>query len=78
VVDHWGPERIRALHEDHARQRQEFATLIEALDGSWGTEHLGQAIFKLVTDLLRDMDEEEQGCLRPSLMGASFLEVQRL
>lgn len=77
VVDHWGPERVRALHEDHARQRQEFATLIEALDGSWSTGHLGQAILKLVTDLRRDMDEEEHGCLRPSLMGASFLEVQR-
>jgi hypothetical protein len=77
VVDHWGPERIRALQEDHARQRREFATVIEALDGSWGTEHLAQTISKLVTDLMRDMDDEEQGCLSPSLLGASFLEIER-
>ena len=77
VVDHWGPERIRALHEDHARQRKSFATLLEGFAADPGPERLAQEISQLVTDLLRDMDDEEQGCLSPALLGAGFLEVER-
>ena len=76
VVDHWGPERIRALQEDHARQRKQFATLLEGLDGE-RTESLAHAVSRLVTDSVRDMDDEEQGCLSSTLLADGFLEIER-
>jgi hypothetical protein len=77
IVDHWGPERRRDLHEEHSRQRAEFARLIARMDGGCNTTELVRLVRNLITDLTSDMDEEEYGCLRPALLGATFLEIER-
>jgi hypothetical protein len=63
-IDLWGPERVRALHEEHARQRSEMRTLVEGIESGWTPDVLAVALRSLATDLLLDMEEEERGCLR--------------
>jgi hypothetical protein len=81
IVDHWGPERLRAMHEEHARQRADLAGLLAGLfDGTaagWQAEHLRRIVRSLVTELIRDMDDEESGCLDAKLLGAQVLEIER-
>ena len=77
VVDHWGPERLRAMHEEHARQRAELAGLLEGTEAGWQAEHLASVVRGLVTELVRDMDDEERGCLDAKLLGAHFLAIER-
>lgn len=77
VVDHWGPERLRAMHEEHARQRAEFAGLLEGTDAGWQTEDLAIVVRSLVTELTCDMEAEERGCLDTKLIHAQFLEIAR-
>jgi hypothetical protein len=77
VVDHWGPERLRAMHEEHAHQRAEFAGLLVGTEAGWPTEHLAAVVRGLVSELIRDMDDEESGYLDAKLLGAQFLEIER-
>jgi hypothetical protein len=63
-IDLWGPERVHALHEEHARQRSEMHTLVEGIESGWTPDVLAVALRSLATDLLLDMDEEERGCLQ--------------
>lgn len=67
-VDLWGPERVRALEDEHARQRAELDTLIEGIEEDWDIERLAMTLRSLATDLLVDMEEEEQGCLNAALL----------
>jgi hypothetical protein len=53
--------RVLRLREKHARQRAELDTLAEG--AAWEPDHLAWAARKLVTDLLRDMDDEERSRL---------------
>jgi hypothetical protein len=62
-ADQWGPERVRALYDEHARQRAEMRTVVEGIEGGWTPDTLAVALRSLATDLFLDMDEEERGCL---------------
>jgi hypothetical protein len=73
----WGPERAGELLEEHARQRAELDTLIEGLDAGWDTSRVALTLRSLVTDLLRDMGEEEQGCLRHQILEEPVIEAPR-
>jgi hypothetical protein len=67
---------VRALETEHARQRRELDALVARLC-SGDVEQIAGALRALAGDLLRDMDEEEQGCLRPGLMSDGHLTIER-
>ncbi|MES1205823.1 MAG: hemerythrin domain-containing protein [Pseudomonadota bacterium] len=77
VLDSWGPERIRELDTEHARQRRQLDVLRARLESEETVHHLSAAIIELADDLLKDMDAEEDGCLRASLLSAVCLTVER-
>jgi hypothetical protein len=77
VLDSWGPERVRDMHDEHARQRRELDALLCRVEAGDDIEPLTLALRVLAADLLRDMEEEEAGCLRASLMSADSLTVER-
>jgi hypothetical protein len=74
-VDLWGPERVRELLAEHARQRAEVETLIAVLDEDAGAERVAVALRSLATDLLLDMEEEERGCVSAALLGDEMMVV---
>jgi uncharacterized coiled-coil protein SlyX len=76
VLDYWGPERIRELDTEHARQREELEALKAQLESEAEFQQLSAALSKLAGDLLKDMDAEEDGCLRASLLSAVSLTVE--
>ena len=77
VLDPWGPERVKDMHDEHERQRRE----LEALLGRFGNEAdaacLVDAVAGLAADLLSDMADEERGRLRPGLLDADVLTIER-
>ena len=77
VLDSWGPERIRELDTEHARQRQEFDALRARLESEENIDTLSAAVSTLADDLLKDMEAEEDGCLRANLLSAVSLTVKR-
>ena len=77
VLDSWGPERVRDLDTDHARQRRQLAGLVAKLESKADVLDVAEALRGLVTDLLRDMEEEEGGCLRATAMSSGCLTVER-
>jgi hypothetical protein len=77
VLDYWGPERIRELDTEHARQRQELDALKSKLDSEDDLQALSTDLSKLAGELLKDMDAEEDGCLRASLLCDVSLTVER-
>jgi Hemerythrin HHE cation binding domain len=77
VLDSWGPERIRELDIEHARQRQELDALRTKLESEENIHTLSAAVSRLADDLLKDMDAEEDGCLRASLLSAVSLTIER-
>ena len=76
-LDLWGPERVRELHLEHARQRAELETLVEGIRHGWDVERLALALRSLTTDLLLDMDHEERGCLSAELLQDDVMIVGR-
>jgi hypothetical protein len=76
VLDAWGPERVRNLHDDHARQRREFDALLGMFESGGDVELLSVALRNLASDLLRDMEEEEDR-LGASPMSDDSLSVER-
>jgi hypothetical protein len=77
VVDGWGPERVQDMRKEHARQRRELDTLIDGLNSGWDAERLARELRRLAADLLTDMDQEENGCLRESLLHDGVLDYER-
>lgn len=77
VLDAWGPERVRDLHDEHARQRQALDVVLERFESGARVEDLALAVRALAADLLRDMEDEEDGCLRASLLSSDSLQVER-
>lgn len=77
AVDAWGPERVQDLRREHGRQRQELDAVIHGLESGWSGEYLASELARLTADLLRDMDEEEEGCLRASLLSDDHLTCER-
>jgi len=77
VLDYWGPERIRELDIEHARQREELDALRCKLDSADDLQELSADLSKLAGELLKDMDAEEDGCLRATLLCDVSLTVER-
>jgi Hemerythrin HHE cation binding domain len=77
ALDSWGPERVRALHEEHLRQRQELDALLMKMEGGCEAEELALELRELATRLARDMEEEEAGCLSHGSMSANSLVCER-
>jgi hypothetical protein len=78
VLDTWGPERVRELHDEHARQRRTLGALWMTFDFATDLGQLGAALRDLAEDMLRDMEAEEAGCLAAEAMAAPLLQVERL
>jgi hypothetical protein len=72
VLDTWGPERVRALEEDHKRQRRRLEDVVEMLESS-DVEEVPHVLGDLVEELRRDMEDEEEGCLRAEGMSAGLI-----
>jgi len=77
VLDSWGPERIRDLNTEHIRQGQDLDALLAKVDAQENIHQLSVAVSMLGADLLKDMDAEEDGCLRASLLSAVSLTIER-
>ena len=78
VLDAWGPERIRDLEREHARQQQDLDALLDRMEPGEAALRLAPALQSLAGALLRDMEEEEEeGCLRASLLSAVSLTIER-
>jgi hypothetical protein len=74
VMDVWGPERVADLLAEHERQRAELETIIEGIETDWDADRVALTLRSFAADLLRDMAEEEQGCLNAqALQEAVFL-----
>jgi hypothetical protein len=75
AIDIWGPERVAALAAEHARQRAQLDTMLEGLQSGWDEERLALVLRSLVSDILIDMVEEEEGPLDPRLLGDEMIAV---
>jgi hypothetical protein len=73
----WGPERASELLDEHRRQRAELDTLVEGIEAGWEVQHLALVLRSLTADLLRDMQEEEEGCLRHELLEQPLIDAPR-
>jgi hypothetical protein len=73
----WGPERAQDLLEEHARQRGQLDTILEGVETGWDLERLALALRSLTVDLLQDMQEEEEGCLRATLLQEPLIDAPR-
>jgi hypothetical protein len=76
ALDTWGPERVRELHDEHARQRRTLGALWMTFDFATDLDQLGEALRELAGDMLRDMEAEEAGCLAAGAMAAPLLQVE--
>ena len=72
-IDQWGPERVKALAEEHGRQRAQLDELVGGIDDNWDIERVAIALRSLSTDFLADMAEEERGCLDAELLKDQIL-----
>jgi hypothetical protein len=75
VMDLWGPERVSDLLSEHARQRAEMGSILEGIEEGWDAERVAITLRSLATDLLRDMEEEERGCLDAVMLRQEFAEA---
>lgn len=77
ALDAWGPERVRDLHTEHRRQKRELDELMASFESGAETAQLARAVRSLAQKLLRDMEEEEEGCLQSPLMQADSIPFER-
>ena len=78
VLDSWGPERVRNMHEEHVRQRRRVDDLIAMCEAGNGSTELAVALGALARDLLDDMADEESGCLGTVAMSSECLMIEHL
>jgi hypothetical protein len=64
----WGPDRVRDLIDEHARQRHDLDALIAGIELGWPRSTIAHVLHVIATDLLRDMEEEERDYLGPELL----------
>ena len=68
-ADAWGPERAKRFDDDHREQRETLALIVEELQEQRKPPSvLAKHLLDLVTDLLRDMEEEEAFFLDPRVL----------
>lgn len=77
ALDSWGPERVRALHDEHFQQRQELDALLAKLEGDYDAKEVAVDLCALATRLVCDMKDEESGCLSDISMSANSLPCDR-
>ena len=77
VLDAWGPERVQQLEGEHSAQREHLDALLARFDSGANVRELSVALRDLAEELLADMEEEELGCLRASLLSADSLTCER-
>jgi hypothetical protein len=77
AVDGWGPERVRELRSELARQRRELDEVLNGLESGWTGERVALELNRLADHLLKDMAEKEVGCLRASLLSDGCLSYER-
>jgi hypothetical protein len=67
-IEVWGPDRVRDLVSEHARQRADLDALVQGIELGWDRATVARAVQALAADLLRDMEEEERDYLGPELL----------
>jgi hypothetical protein len=77
VLDAWGPERVRELHLEHRRQRDELDALRATAESGGEVGPLATALRALAVNLMSDMEKEESGCLQTSPMFENSLPFER-
>ena len=77
VIDAWGPERVKDLGDEHDRQRRELDAFLARVELRDNVDALAVELRGLAEDLLRDMKEEEEGCLRADLLIGDSLPFER-
>lgn len=76
--DVFGPERVRQLIDEHARQREELDTLRAGIIDGWDAAMLATALRSLVTDFFADMLEEERTILTPGILSDDAVAVDQV
>jgi hypothetical protein len=77
AIDVWGPDRIRDLIGEHARQRAELEALVDGIEHDWDDASIARVLRGLAASLLRDMAEEERDYLGPELLRDYLLMADR-
>jgi hypothetical protein len=72
-----GPQRARALHEEHQRQRAELATLARGAADAPDVSGLAARLRTLITDFLTDMHHEEQFLLTCDVLRSDLVSVDQ-
>jgi hypothetical protein len=75
-ADAWGPQRVRDMLDEHARQRAEVEVIVQGIE-TWDAEGLNLAARTLAADLIHDMDAEERGPLSPDLLRDDVVNVDQ-
>ncbi len=69
-ADAWGPARVDKLHECHARHEREMSALANELSATETARDALERIDRVLTSLLRDLDDEEATSLETDLLCA--------
>jgi hypothetical protein len=75
MMDLWGPERVADLLSEHERQRAEMKALLEGITTGWDADRVALTLRSLVADLIKDMAEEERGCLQAEILRWDMVEA---
>lgn len=76
-ADPWGPDRVKRLAEEHARQRRELATLEGDALATSDLRMTALALQKLIADVLTDMDHEERSLLVSDVLRDDLVAVDQ-
>lgn len=66
--DPYGGERARVVLEEHARQRQELATLVDLSTTEHDARTVALALQSFIADIVQDMRHEERDLLGPEAL----------
>jgi 3-methyladenine DNA glycosylase Mpg len=67
-ADGFGPERVRHLHAEHAKQRQELDRLVDDIREASSRDDLTSGVTKLANMLRIDIEEEERDYVTDKLL----------
>jgi hypothetical protein len=70
-----GPERLADLRLEHGCQRARLDTVVQEMRSGWDVQRVAIALRSLATDLLLDMNREEDVCLRAADFDTPALET---